>query len=84
MNDFIPFITHFSPNYSRFGIILTFEGIGDHGAEKCGKEAKKHGIGKSVKTESFGVRQISNLAPPSQLFENVPAFYQFSAAKEGV
>ena len=46
---------------------------------------KKHRIWKSTKTESFGVRQISNLAPPSELFENIPAFYQlrvdFRAAK---
>ena len=33
------------------------------------------------KSESFHDREVWNLAPPSLIFEKVPAFYQLSAAK---
>ncbi len=35
------------------------------------------------KSETFSEREDENLAPPSQLFEKVPAFQQLSAAKCG-
>src|SRR5581483_2918942 len=33
------------------------------------------------KSESFHDREVWNLAPPSLIFEKIPAFYQLSAAK---
>ncbi len=48
---------------------------------KIGKNVRKL---EKYKTETFSDRQVLILAPPSLLFENVPAFHQLSAAKNGV
>ena len=45
---------------------------------KIGENVRKL---EKYKTETFSDRQVLSLAPPSLLFENVPAFYQLSAAK---
>ena len=45
---------------------------------KIGKNVRKL---EKCKTETFCDRQVPDLAPPRLIFENVPAFYQLSAAK---